>query len=34
LAIARDDFLDLLEREPRIAVALLRVLASRLASAQ
>jgi CRP-like cAMP-binding protein len=30
-AIARDDFRDLLEREPRIAVALLTVLASRLA---
>ena len=31
-AIARDDFRDLLEREPRIAVALLPVLASRLAA--
>jgi CRP-like cAMP-binding protein len=30
-AIARDDFQELLTREPRIAVALLRVLASRLA---
>ena len=30
-AIARDDFRDLLEREPRIAIALLTVLASRLA---
>jgi CRP-like cAMP-binding protein len=30
-AIARDDFRDLLVREPRIAVALLSVLASRLA---
>jgi CRP-like cAMP-binding protein len=30
-AIARDDFRDLVEREPRIAVALLTVLASRLA---
>jgi CRP-like cAMP-binding protein len=30
-AIARDDFQELLEREPRIAVALLTVLASRLA---
>ena len=33
-AIAREDFQDLLEREPRIGVALLPVLASRLASAQ
>jgi CRP/FNR family cyclic AMP-dependent transcriptional regulator len=32
LAVARDDFRDLLEREPRIAVALLTVLASRLAN--
>jgi CRP-like cAMP-binding protein len=31
-AIPREDFQDLLEREPRIAVALLPVLASRLAS--
>ena len=30
-AIAREDFQDLLQREPRIAVALLPVLASRLA---
>jgi CRP-like cAMP-binding protein len=30
-AISREDFQDLLEREPRIAVALLPVLASRLA---
>lgn len=30
-AIARDDFRDLLEREPQIAIALLTVLASRLA---
>jgi len=33
-AISREDFQDLLEREPRIAAALLPVLASRLASAQ
>jgi CRP-like cAMP-binding protein len=31
LAIARDDFRHLLEREPRIAVSLLEVLAERLA---
>lgn len=32
LAIARDDFRHLLEREPRIALALLEVLADRLAN--
>lgn len=31
LAVRRDDFEDLLERHPRIAVAMLRVLARRLA---
>jgi CRP-like cAMP-binding protein len=31
-AIAREDFRDLLEREPRIALTLLEVLANRLAS--
>ena len=33
-AIGREDFQELIEREPRIAVALLPLLASRLASAQ
>jgi CRP-like cAMP-binding protein len=31
LALSRDDFRDLLEREPRISLALLEVLAARLA---
>jgi CRP/FNR family transcriptional regulator, cyclic AMP receptor protein len=32
LALSRDDFRDLLEREPQISLALLEVLASRLAN--